>query len=88
MVMERISGDDLSVRWNRLLDRTLAERIVVSRQLMWDVIFALQLLHEAGLFHGDVSAANVVYDADHDRFVLVDFGKTGSEQMLNLSQSS
>jgi serine/threonine-protein kinase len=73
IVMEKVDGEDLSVRMDRTGVLSIPEAQLVVRQLAR----ALDAVHAAGVVHGDVKAENVIVSEGPEgalRVKLIDFG--------------
>jgi serine/threonine protein kinase len=70
LVMEYMAGGSLygfihghnEIFWSRLYE------------IFLDVIVGMKCLHDVGIVHGDLKAANILLDENHDRAKIADFG--------------
>jgi serine/threonine protein kinase len=72
IVLEKVEGEDLAARLDRLFALPLSEVLSVTRQ----VARALEAVHAAGIVHGDVKLENVIASeiGGRTRVKLIDFG--------------
>lgn len=85
MVMPFIPGQTLEDKLNvhREMESRMPEQEV--KQVMLDLLSALQYAHERGMIHRDVKPANVLFD-EHGRAILTDFGIARLAESSRLTQ--
>jgi|GEM_PF-407234 len=85
MVMPYISGHTLEDKLN--IHREMNSRMPQNeiRQVMLDLLSALQFAHERGMIHRDVKPANVLFD-ESGRAILTDFGIARLAESSRLTQ--
>jgi len=54
------------------------------RKLITDLSNAFSYLHGKGIFHGDVTPNNILYNKEQDKFYLIDFGFSASAAFIHL----
>lgn len=75
IAMDYISGYSMSLRLRKREYLTVGECIRISK----DMLRALSVAHAAGIVHGDIKPANIMYDAINHTYILTDFGAAYSE---------
>ena len=80
IAMDYISGYSMSRRLRKREYLTVGECIRISKSMLK----ALSLAHEHGVIHGDIKPANIMYDTEHDTYILTDFGAAYSERRARL----
>jgi len=81
--MDYLKGDTL----HSLLakeDKVLNEPTVFIRTLVANLSSAFSYLHDKGIFHGDVSPSNIVYNKELKRFFLIDLGFAVTDNYIKL----
>ena len=82
IAMDYISGYSMSLRLRKREFLTVGECIRISKAMLR----ALSLAHEHGVIHGDIKPANIMYDTEHDTYILTDFGAAYSERRTHLTE--
>ena len=81
--MDYLKGDTLhSLLANE--DKVLNEPTVFIRTLVANLSSAFSYLHDKGIFHGDVSPSNIVYNKELKRFFLIDLGFAVTDNYIKL----
>ena len=75
IAMDYISGYSMSQRLRRREYLTVGECIRISKSMLQ----ALAVAHGSGIIHGDIKPANIMYDTEHDSYILTDFGAAYSD---------
>jgi tRNA A-37 threonylcarbamoyl transferase component Bud32 len=70
IAMDFISGYSMSLRLRKREYITVGEFIRISKA----VLNALAVAHSHGIVHGDIKPANIMYDNQHDTYIVTDFG--------------
>ena len=81
IAMDYISGYSMSLRLRKREYLTVGECIRISKAMLR----ALSVAHEHGVIHGDIKPANIMYDTEHDTYILTDFGAAYSEHRAHLT---
>lgn len=81
IAMDYISGYSMSQRLRKREYLTVGECIRISKAMLR----ALSMAHEHGVIHGDIKPANIMYDTEHDTYILTDFGAAYSERRARLT---
>ena len=75
LVMDFVEGKELF----RIIEKEFVERkkLLTEKQrykITQDLINAVKIIHSHGLMHRDIKTENVVYDAEKNKAVLIDYG--------------
>jgi len=81
--MDYLKGDTLQSLLAKE-DKVLNEPTVFIRTLVANLSSAFIYLHDKGIFHGDVSPSNIVYNKELNRFFLIDLGFAATDNYIKL----
>ena len=81
--MDYLKGDTLQTLLAKE-DKVLNEPTVFIRTLVANLSSAFGYLHDKGIFHGDVSPSNIVYNKELNRFFLIDLGFAVTDNYIKL----
>ena len=81
--MDYLKGDTLQTLLAKE-DKVLNEPLPFINNLVSHLSAAFNYLHDKGIFHGDVSPSNIVYNKELNKFFLIDLGFAVTDNYIKL----